>query len=308
MGRASAIVAALATGLALAAGPLDAKQTQPRPVVAKPDATVSGVTITAPDKPNALVDPTTQYVREHLPTSVYSEQFPRFRDDICVRVIGLPDGFNAFVAKRLTEVATQVGAPVAKASDCRANINVIFATEPKALMADIAKRRDILVGFYRSQAQLRALSSFDHPIEARYLTRVRDQFGASKLELHDPTSFLDPLTGRAGSRLSDGLSTEIVHSLIIADANKVSGEKIDTVADTIAVLALARWQGIGRCTAMPSILNRLAADCADPPEAATPQDLALLKGLYTVEARESGSQQRATIASAIRKAGPETAR
>ena len=40
-----------------------------------------------------------------------------------------------------------------------------------------------------------------------------------------------------------------------------------------------------------------------PDAAATPQDLALLSGLYAVAPRESGSQQRATIASAIRKAG-----
>ena len=38
------------------------------------------------------------------------------------------------------------------------------------------------------------------------------------------------------------------------------------------------------------------------PGAATPADLALLEGLYSANVRESGSQQRATIASAIRKA------
>jgi hypothetical protein len=43
-------------------------------------------------------------------------------------------------------------------------------------------------------------------------------------------------------------------------------------------------------------------DAEDRLEAATPADLALLAGLYTANVRESGSQQRATIASAIRKA------
>ena len=94
----------------------------------------------------------------------------------------------------------------------------------------------------------------------------------------------------------------MVHSLILADANKVAGEKIDTIADYVAVLALARWQGLERCNAMPTILNRLADGCDGAPDAATPQDLALLSGLYSVAARETGSQQRATIASAIRKA------
>jgi hypothetical protein len=55
---------------------------------------------------------------------------------------------------------------------------------------------------------------------------------------------------------------------------------------------------------MPTILNLMADGCdaEDRPQAATPADIALLEGLYTADARESGSQQRATIASAVRKA------
>ncbi|HEX2816634.1 MAG TPA: hypothetical protein VHN39_09570, partial [Phenylobacterium sp.] len=104
--------------------------------------------------------------------------------------------------------------------------------------------------------------------------------------------------------LGENLSSELVHSLIIADANKVAGEKIDAVADYIAVLALSRWQGLERCSSLPTILNLMADGCdaEDRPQAATPGDLALLEGLYTANVRESGSQQRATIASAIRKA------
>jgi hypothetical protein len=110
--------------------------------------------------------------------------------------------------------------------------------------------------------------------------------------------------GRAGSRLGNDMSSELVHSLVIADAGKVAGEKIDAVADYIAVLALSQWRRLDRCSGMSTILNLMADGCdaEDRPEAATPADIALLTGLYTVDARESGSQQRATIASAIRKA------
>ena len=57
------------------------------------------------------------------------------------------------------------------------------------------------------------------------------------------------------------MSAEVVHSLIIADANKVADEKIGAVADYIAVLALARWQGLERCNAIPTILNLMADGC-----------------------------------------------
>lgn len=288
-------------GLALSASAL-AKETEPEAAAKAP--TVSGVTVQAPKQETPLVDPAREFVRQRLPESQYSEQYPRFRDDVCVKVIGLPDEYGAFIAKRIVEIAAQVRAPVGKVGDCKPNVHVIFTAEPQALVGDIAKRKDILLGFYWNTANLKRLATFSRPVQAWYVTRTRDDSGKSKLEIHDPTAFLDPPVGRAGSRLSNGMSAEVAHSLIIADANKVAGEKIEAVADYVAVLALARWQKLDRCSEMPTILNLMADGC-DPeakPEAATPQDLALLTGLYSVQARALGSQQRSTIASAIRKA------
>jgi len=307
------ILAGLAAAVLIGAGPVTAKQTSPAPAAkATPDATVSGVTVDAPHKDNPLIDPTTQFVREHLPEG-QSEQLARFRDDVCVKVVGLPAEFDAFVARRVVEVAGQVHAPVAKAADCTPNVNVVFTPNPQAQLDDIAKRKDILLGFHFI-AQTKTLTTVDRPIQAWYVTRTRDATGNSWLEVRHPCPIdagngladcADRPMGRAGSRLGNGMSAEVVHSLILADTNKVAGEKIEVIADYIAVLALARWQGLNRCNATPTILNRMADGCDDPPEAATPQDLALLTGLYSVESRESGAQQRATIASAIRKAGED---
>jgi hypothetical protein len=299
--------AGAATAVLMTAGPAGA--TGAPPEAAASASNLSGVTVTPAAKPNPLVDPTTQFVRERLPESPFSEQYPRFHDAICVKVQGLPEEFDAFIAKRLIEVAAQVRAPVAKAADCTPNVNVIFSAKPQAQLSDIAKRRDILIG-YQFLPQFQRMSKFTHPIEARYVTRTVGEHGESQLDTWDPDRYdpmLDkaPPQGRAGSRLGNQMSAEIVHSLIVADANKVAGEKIETVADYVAVLALARWQGLERCNrSVATILNRMADGCDrdGAPEAATPADLALLTGLYSVETRESGPQQRATIASAIRKA------
>ena len=48
-------------------------------------------------KPNPTVDQTTQFVRQRLPENSL-RQYPRFRDAVCVRVLGLPDAFDAFIA------------------------------------------------------------------------------------------------------------------------------------------------------------------------------------------------------------------
>jgi hypothetical protein len=285
-----------------------AKVTEPVP--AAKASTVSGVTVEAPKKKeDPLVDPAREFVRQRLPESTFSEQYPRFRDDVCVKVIGLPDEYDAFIAKRIAEIAAQAHAPIAKAANCQPNVHVIFTTEPQTLLADIAQRKDILLGFYWNDANLKRLAAFKPPVGAWYVTRTRDQFGESRLEIHDPSDHLHPRVGRAGSRLSNGMSTEIVHSLIVANASMVAGEKIDAVADYVAVLALARWQKLDRCSSTPSILNLMADGCdVDArPNAATPQDLALLTGLYAVQARASGSQQRSAIASYVRKAMPAQA-
>jgi hypothetical protein len=317
MGR-TLILTALAAVL-IGVGAAAAKQTSPESSKAPaPGSTVSGITVDAPTKENPLVDPTTEFVRQRLPTSRF-EQYARFHDPICVKVQGLPDEFDAFVAKRVVEVARQVRAPVADPAKCAPNVNVIFSANPQAQLDDIAKRRDVLFGFVW-RADLKKTSTFSRPIQSWYLTRAMETYGDGALELSGGAAFMEipgqgivslgkTPVGRAGSRLGEDLSSELVHSLVIADANKVSGEKIDAVADYIAVLALSRWQGLERCSGLPTILNLMADGCdaEDRPEAATPSDLALLTGLYQVNSREAGTQQRAEIASAVRKAAASSA-
>ena len=103
------------------------------------------------------------------------------------------------------------------------------------------------------------------------------------------------------------LSSDIAFALIIGDRNQVSNAKIGPVADYIAFLALARWQGLDHCSAsVPTILNLMADACQeDPPESVTAYDLNLLKALYLVNPRESGSQQRMEIADRLVKTNPE---
>ncbi|HEY3950001.1 hypothetical protein [Phenylobacterium sp.] len=314
MRRAGLAAVLSATAAVLIPQGAPAKQTEPAPAVAAaPAPTVSGVTVTG-EKPDPLVDKTTEFVRRRLPTS-QNEQYARFHDPVCVKVLGLPAEFDAFVAKRILEIAREVGASVDTSGGCQPNVDVIFSAQPQAQLSDIAKRRDVLFGFY-FRAQAKKIATFSRPIQSWYLTRSVGTEGADMLELYDPapcqTSSTGPpcdlkapaVKGRAGSRLGNDMSSELVHSLIIADSGKVSGEPIGAVADYIAVLALSRWRGLETCSGLPTILNLMADGCGaeDRPEAATGGDLALLKGLYKVDPREAGTMQRSAIASYLRKA------
>ncbi len=167
-------MAGLAAAALVGADPAAATQSDPGPPPkAAPANSVSGVTLTAPQKLNPQVDPTTQFVRQHLPESPFSEQYPRFRDDVCVEVVGLPPEYNDFVARRIVEVASQVRAPVGKTDNCRPNIDVVFSPQPQAVIADIAKRKDIVLGFYWNERDLKKLATFTRPIGAWYVTRTR---------------------------------------------------------------------------------------------------------------------------------------
>jgi hypothetical protein len=314
------LVSVAAVALLFATG---APATSGEPTASSTAATatdLSGVTVTG-EKTNPLVDTTTQYLRSHLPES-QSGQLARFRDEICVSVVGLPPAYDAFVARRITALANEVHAPVAKAANCTANVHVIFSPQPQAQMADITKRRESLLGIHFA-AQLRRISTVSRPIQSWYLTGVRDATGERHLEGNVQANMdladivhgggdlgggaqagsPDQLHGRPGSRLGNDMSAEVVHALIIADAKKVADARIGAVADYIAMLALARWDRLDRCNPVPSILNLMADGCVqDAPAVATSADLGLLTALYAVNPRESGVQQRADIASHIEAA------
>jgi hypothetical protein len=86
--------------------------------------------------------------------------------------------------------------------------------------------------------------------------------------------------GTAGSRLTRGLRSEFVHVLIVVDSKTVETYSLQTVSDYIALLALTRIASPDTCSALPTILNLFAADCAAPPTGITRPDTAYLKALY----------------------------
>jgi hypothetical protein len=60
----------------------------------------------------------------------------RWDQQICPGTVGLTKGFDAFVSKRIKEIATRVGAP-GDGTCKQTNLLVVFTTQPDKLMADI---------------------------------------------------------------------------------------------------------------------------------------------------------------------------
>jgi hypothetical protein len=285
----TAALSGLAAALLVLASPAGANAQVAAPA-ARPATSPADVTVVAPRKPPHTSIPSpaiNHFVAMHKATTRIG-QLARWRDDICPATVGLPPGYNDFVTKRVKEIAAQVGAPVKLDGRCTYNVAIIFTPDPQGVLDSIRKRHSVLLGFHYP-AQLRRLATFSHPIQSWYATGTQGAGGnidvpssVGGFALDDP-DFAMP-SGKAGSRFTVGLRSEIVTAVIVADARKVEDLKIGAVADYIAFLTLAQTTKFDACGELPSITELMAPDCGHPaPEAITDADLAYLKGLYRAD-------------------------
>jgi hypothetical protein len=88
-----------------------------------------------------------------------------------------------------------------------------------------------------------------------------------------------------------------VHVLIIADATRTAGYMVGSVADYIAMLALAQQASLDECGELPSITDLMALNCEQPEraEALTAGDLGYLQGLYSADLTAKAPIERSQI-------------
>ena len=98
-----------------------------------------------------------------------------------------------------------------------------------------------------------------------------------------------------GSRLGDGLSSELYNVLIVAEPAKLMSYEIGALADYAAMLALAQPSSLDSCEALPSISNLLVKDRATATAHLTDGDLAYLHSLYKMGTADTLAMQRDTI-------------
>jgi hypothetical protein len=89
--------------------------------------------------------------------------------------------------------------------------------------------------------------------------------------------------GRTDPALRDK-SRQLLNVFVIVDAKRIPHAQLGSVADYVAMLALAQPRSLGECQALPSITDLFAA-CPDraAPEGLTTADLAYLHALYAAD-------------------------
>lgn len=273
----------------------------PLSAAAQPLPSVESVVVTGTKSSQALSD----FVGEVGQPTRLIGKLARWEVPVCVRVSGLNPSAVAFLETRIREVAAGAGARVNRDAKCRPNVQIVFTTQPQALVSDIRSNRGDLLGYFDTLGQLDRLATFRGPIQAWYMTATRDARGhlqtdtarTAGLEIqYDPR--LPPVwlpLARAyavtGSRLGDGLRANLHQVTIIADPTKLVDYEMGPVADYLAMMALSQMQRLDRCQSLPSITNLMVADCPRIPAGLSDIDLGYLRGLYHMDAERAKGVQ-----------------
>jgi hypothetical protein len=297
------------TGLPAIVTDATAGTTSPAPEVA--------VTSPAPPLAQELAgDSLSQFIAHHATvryvTSGTERNLARWRggkQSVCPLTAGLSPADNAYVTARVRAVASYVGAPVESDPHCKANVQIVFTSNPREKMDAVVAWATAAFGIRYSGGQ-RDLIAYrgDHAIQGFYITT---RGGASVLNTDVALVGLDvqPLwpqveqkylgRGRLGTRLGGGSGSGIGIGVVVlvVDTARAAGYSIATLADALAVLTLSVAQSPDHCDALPSILHLMSSGCGtrEQPAAISAGDLAFLKALYYLNTGLGPSLSRAEI-------------
>ena len=299
--------------LLLAAGGRALAQDAPKPVPTE-NVTVTGIK----DVDQAV----TKFVGSMTVPTRTADKIARWKQGICPLTAGLRPEAVKFVTRRVKDVAAQVGAPVNDRDDCKPNIEIIFTTTPQALLDNVQVMYPFVLGYHDNSAQGLKLASFTRPIQSWYTTATDDLRGNIQVDgvrsggvtmdmpfipgigggiqtsATGTVSMNMPdarVTNVTGGRLGDGVSSDFHHVVVVAEPAKLLDHEIGTLADYIALLALAQTVQPEQCQELPTILNLFASGCTAPPKALTNVDLAYLRAVYKMTATTTARGQRGEI-------------
>jgi hypothetical protein len=285
---------------------------QPPEPPSEADTPREQVTVTAPkyDAHKLEHEIVPRFVQTHSVPAPAVGQITRWRTRVCPSVTGLKPAFSDLITRRIASTARSIGALTAGSGQkCPVNIEVIFTSTPQALVDNIERQHPYLLGSARKAGDTR----FTHAIQAWYLTGTQaisppqrpvvglNSANADRAKGDTPVEQA-PGTGDAGlvpdapyagaapggvagSWLTSGLRSELLHVLVIVDAQSLLATPMEPVADYIALVSLTRVSSRAACNELPSILDLLSESCSGRPRptALTPADSAFLRALYSTE-------------------------
>lgn len=258
------------------------------------------------------------FVRAYSASTPKIDQIPRWSDPICAQVIGLPADQAAQVKARIEDVAQAVGLAKARPG-CGANVQIVFTAQPQAVMDDVAKRREQLLG-YNHRHQRDRLKTVTHPIQAWYVTAT---LGGGNIggALFNPTGPLPggmqvhreviddpdnapPVGCGDNPHFSACLQSAFKNVFVVADVKALDGKELGLLADYLVMVTLSQPRSLDDCYALSSVIDVLTkSGCPgrDAPDGLTPGDAAYLTALYSADLQAKKGSQVGDIAGRMAK-------
>ena len=231
-------------------------------------------------------------------------QMARWTRPVCPQVIGLPDALNTRVEARIRAAAASVGAPTG-AEGCTGNAVVAFTPDATGTLKAIERVQPLLIrGVLPAERQM--LRASKAPVLWWSLSFVEGMDGNQQMV----ESALGPpiLRHYRNSLISTLTRASYLGSVVVVDAERSTGVRLDAVADYAAfvILSGARFGAPAGRTA--SILDLFEAPGgpggAPRPAGLTEADRAYLTGLYAMRPdRTARTQVRAITSEIVRDAG-----
>ncbi len=265
----------LATALVLSLGPFSARADPPS---ASPQSTTVAPVI-VPGKVKrtpALEKQVHGYVNTVL-AHTPERRVMSWRDPICPLVGGLPTEQGEYMLARFSEVMQEVGAPIAPET-CHVNLFVIVTDQPERLL-EAWYRHD--PGMYGA-ARPRAIGVFietRRPVRAWYNAHL-GKAGGIPFAVSTGTYGTTIQNNHVdNSRLTRNDELDADSVLVVIDARRLQGIKLQQVADYALMIGLTEIDPDARFADAPTILNLFEKD-APQEDGMTAWDKAFLAAIY----------------------------
>jgi hypothetical protein len=279
------------SALALAAGPALAQQAS-----AGQATKVGGGTAVAPVIVQGAAPPKTvqKQARDFVEKNAAAnnpeiEQIGRWKDPVCVQVMGLPADQNTLIKTRIEGVAKSLGLPPVR-EGCQADVEIVFTDQPQAMMDAVAKHREDLLGYYHRHDGVR-LKKVNHPVQAWYVTATLGESAypvdtAKPLEVIDDPTNHAPIGCGINHYFTACLQSVMKNVLVVADKKALEGKDAGMLADYMVMLTLAQPKTLDGCNALSSVVDALAGSACpgrEAPDGLTASDAAYLTALYAAD-------------------------
>lgn len=215
----------------------------------------------------------------------------RFEIPVCPTVIGLAPQQAAFVTDRMRRIAATAGIPLANVP-CTPNAIVIVTANKAALLKQLEEHHANYFPIEWSDRQIHALERDPYPAAA---WQFQGMLTPDKLRIADTTipSLLDPVdpgaliastapTTEPASRLRAPIRYDVMTSVLVVQANALSGLTTTQFADYAAMRTFARTDPrLAPAPVSDTILKVLDAPMGSSiPMSITNADLTFLRDYY----------------------------